>query len=180
MGQPPVLADSLRRTLERINQAPVLADFYLAGGTAVGLHLGHRTSRDLDFFSVSAHVDLDTVKFELMDVCGDVQVVSQSTTAISLLCGGTPVDFVRYAYRPIEPLQASPFGVLLAGLHDLAAMKLVALSRRGICRDFWDLFAILHHGFTLKECAQKPAPVARNKLPVNGFSIQRSLLTSQW
>ncbi len=34
-------------------QAPVVAKgkFYLAGGTALALHLGHRLSRDLDWFT---------------------------------------------------------------------------------------------------------------------------------
>jgi hypothetical protein len=63
------------------------------------------------------------------------------------------VDFVRYPYPPIEPL-ARAFGVAVAGVRDLAAMKLAAISRRGLRRDFWDLREALRTGLTLRECGQ--------------------------
>ena len=37
--------------LERLVQLKGLQNFYLAGGTAVALHLGHRISEDFDFFT---------------------------------------------------------------------------------------------------------------------------------
>jgi len=37
--------------LERLAGLPGLKSFYLAGGTAVALHLGHRISEDFDFFT---------------------------------------------------------------------------------------------------------------------------------
>jgi hypothetical protein len=42
----------------------------------------------------------------------------------------------------------------MAGKLDLAAMKLAAIARRGIRRDFWDLFAIVQSGLSLRECAR--------------------------
>jgi hypothetical protein len=50
---PPLLRD----LLSEIGQMPFIGRFYLAGGTALALQLGHRVSVDLDFFS-----DVDTVK----------------------------------------------------------------------------------------------------------------------
>ena len=46
------------------------------------------------------------------------------------------------------------FGLGLAGLRDLAAMKLAAISRRGLRRDFWDLREILRSRLTLRECCE--------------------------
>jgi hypothetical protein len=37
MGDPPNLADELRRALDRLSKAPELKRYYLAGGTAIGL-----------------------------------------------------------------------------------------------------------------------------------------------
>jgi hypothetical protein len=44
---PPLLRD----LLAEIGQMPFIGRFYLAGGTALALQLGHRVSVDLDFFS---------------------------------------------------------------------------------------------------------------------------------
>jgi hypothetical protein len=37
-----------------INELELIKDFYLAGGTGLALHFGHRFSVDLDFFSDDA------------------------------------------------------------------------------------------------------------------------------
>ena len=36
-----------------LNEMPFISDFYLAGGTALALHYGHRESVDFDFFTPS-------------------------------------------------------------------------------------------------------------------------------
>jgi hypothetical protein len=130
-----------------------MAGFYLAGGTALGIHLGHRRSVDLDFFSRTPDADLDTLKDAVTSCFGRVQVVAQTDASLHLLCDQLPIDFVRYPYPPIEaPTQA--FGVGLAGVRDLAVMKLAAISRRGLRRDFWDLYEALRTGLTLRDCGE--------------------------
>jgi hypothetical protein len=44
MGDSPCLSDQQRRALDRLSALPLMASFYLAGGTALGVHLGHRRS----------------------------------------------------------------------------------------------------------------------------------------
>src|SRR5712691_5944626 len=44
--------------------------------------------------------------------------------------------------------------VPLASLLDLSAMKLAAISRRGIRRDFWDLYAIVNSGMALRDAGR--------------------------
>lgn len=41
-----------RQILSQLGQEPLLKSFYLAGGSAAALHLGHRVSIDLDFFTL--------------------------------------------------------------------------------------------------------------------------------
>src|SRR5260370_20028623 len=45
------ISPATEATLEMLRDASLLEGFYLAGGTALALHLGHRTSEDLDFFA---------------------------------------------------------------------------------------------------------------------------------
>jgi len=151
MGDAPGLSDQQHRALDRLSALPAMAAFYLAGGSALAIHLGHRRSLDLDFFSKTPDVDLEALKAAAAACFSQVQVVAQTDTALRLLCDQVPIDFVRYPYPPIEPL-GQALGVELAGLRDLAAMKLSAISRRGLRRDFWDLYEVLRTGLTLREC----------------------------
>jgi len=87
-----------------------------------------------------------------------VEVRAETDAALRLLCDGLPIDFVRYPYPLLEPPTAA-FGVQLAGLRDLAVMKLSAIARRGLRRDFGDLFEVLRAGLSFRECGE--AYVAR-------------------
>jgi hypothetical protein len=151
MGDAPGLSDPQQRALDRLSALPAMAGFYLAGESAVAILLGHRRSLDLDFFSTTPDVDLEALKSAASGCFSQVQVVAQTDTALRLLCDQVPIDFVRYPYPPIEPLTQAR-GVGLASLRDLAAMKLSAISRRGLRRDFWDLYEVLRTGLTLRDC----------------------------
>lgn len=143
MGEPSFLAKKQQRALERLKGLRTLQRFYLAGGTAVGVHLRHRHSLDLDLFSLDEAVDLEAVRRELTRRLPEARVVAITDAAMTVLLEGTEVDIVRYPYPPLGPLTAGPVGFPLAGIEDLAAMKLAAIARRGIRRDFWDLYEIL-------------------------------------
>ncbi len=152
MGEASSLSYEQRRALDRLGRLDILSQFYLAGGTAIGIHLAHRRSADLDFFTRTPVGDFEAVKTAVEGCFGRVEVRAETDAALHLLCDGLPVDFVRYPYPPLEP-PTEAFGVGLAGLRDLAVMKLAAISRRGLRRDFWDLFEVLHTQLTLRECA---------------------------
>jgi hypothetical protein len=49
MEKPNLLAPEQLRALDLLSRVPALDGYYLAGGTAIALHLGHRQSLDLDF-----------------------------------------------------------------------------------------------------------------------------------
>ncbi len=140
MGRETVLSDEQRRALAALRPVALAEHLYLAGGTAVALHLGHRRSLDLDLFSERADLDLDSVRRRLPQA--EVEVVSATDVAVHLRWSGAAVDVVRYPYAPLEAPIAGPEGVPLAGLRDLAVMKLAAIARRGIRRDFWDAWVI--------------------------------------
>lgn len=149
------LPEAQRRALDRLKSVPRMADFYLAGGTAVAVHLGHRLSLDLDFFSVRPDVDLDAVRDSVRHAFAEASTVAQTDAAVQLLCDGAPIDLVRYPYPPLRAIERTADGIAVASLLDLAAMKLGALSRRGLRRDFWDLAEIVRRGgVTLEEACR--------------------------
>jgi hypothetical protein len=55
-------------------------------------------------------VDAEEVQIERLAV----QVVGESEVALRLRCDGTPADFVRYPYPPLEPPTMGAEGVAVA------------------------------------------------------------------
>lgn len=151
MGEPTGLAEEQLRTLDRLKGIPTTAQFYLAGGSAIAFHLHHRRSLDLDFFSFTNNVDLSALRQHLVAAIREVVVLSETDAALRLRIDGEMVDFVRYPYAPLEPPVPGASGFPTARLLDLAVMKLSAIARRGIRRDFWDLHTILGSGVDLKD-----------------------------
>jgi hypothetical protein len=140
-----------RRALDRLIAAQPSRAVYLAGGCAVAVHLGHRRSRDLDLFSFA---ELSFEPYRALTASPDVTVLAETDAALSLRVGDVPVDIVRYPYPLVDPPVAGPGGAPTAGLRDLAAMKLAAIAKRGLRRDFWDLWAIANASVTLVEAGE--------------------------
>lgn len=119
----------------------------------MAFHLEHRRSRDLDLFTFSGEVSIEPFK-ALVTRDVDAEVVAATDVAIHLRLGATPVDVVRYRYPLLDPPVAGPGGWPTANLRDLAAMKLAAISRRGLRRDFWDLAEMLSAGVSLSQAGE--------------------------
>lgn len=137
-----------RSNLALLADAGLTDPFYLAGGTAAALFLGHRISMDLDFFGPGS---FDSAS--LVDQLAELGRFQLDRIAADTLLGdlaGVKISFFRYRYPlVVEPVMA--MGVKVAGLQDIAAMKLDAVSRRGTKRDFVDLFFIAQSGISLAD-----------------------------
>lgn len=133
--------------------APVAtsAGLYLAGGTAIALHLGHRRSDDFDWFSDGSPLDIGALT-ELLraSMTFEVDVIDEGTLVGT--SDGVRVACFAYRYPRLEEARAVPeWALRLAGLRDLAAMKLLAITQRGSRKDFIDVYALLEHGLTLPQ-----------------------------
>ncbi|HEC36453.1 MAG TPA: hypothetical protein ENI39_07960 [Anaerolineae bacterium] len=144
-----VLSPTTRKNLALVARTPLAERFYLAGGTAVALHLGHRRSYDLDFFTPEREFPIDLPRREL-EPLGELIVLHEGTGTFVGTLGGGQLSFFIYPYSLLEPFV--PFeGIQVASLPDLAAMKLEAISSRGTKRDFVDLYQICQTVFPLVE-----------------------------
>jgi hypothetical protein len=125
--------------------APILSPaLYLAGGTAVAVHLEHRQSRDLDFFFHEDAVDLERLP-EQLGKAGRFAVIEASPGTLRGLLGATKLEFLHADEAAPQRLLEEPSvvaGIRVAGLKDLLAMKLKVLSERGEMRDYFDVKAI--------------------------------------
>jgi len=145
------LPDRVRRILPAdtasawLTLAPSLPrQLYLGGGTAVAVHLGHRESRDLDFFFHEA-VDLASLKGMLGEL-GDFAPTHESAGTLKGVFGATKVEFFDASGLELlaEPTDVARLKV--ASPQDLMAMKLKVMAERGEMRDYFDVKAIDEEG----------------------------------
>jgi len=120
--------------------------FYLAGGTALALQFGHRTSQDLDFYT-KKHFDPIKLTKEFEKVFKkDLKTSRTAKDTLWIKIKNTDLSFFRYPYSLIRSL-VSYKTVKLASIDDIIAMKIEAIITRGKKRDFVDMyFAIKKYG----------------------------------
>lgn len=125
--------------LNKLSGNEISKNFYLAGGTALALQLGHRKSIDLDFFSKEPFNN-DEILSQLKEF--QVKVEQNTEGTLELTIDGVKVSFLRYDYPILMPFEEFK-GFKLASVLDIACMKVSAISSRGSKKDFIDLFEIL-------------------------------------
>jgi Nucleotidyl transferase AbiEii toxin, Type IV TA system len=125
-----------------IGKQAIVKQFYLAGGTALALQVGHRISADLDFFSETNEVHART-RQTLIHVFSarQAQVIENVDGNLLLLVDGLRVGFFSYGYPLLEP-GARVENIRFASLLDIGLMKLDAVIGRGSRKDFYDLYVI--------------------------------------
>lgn len=141
-----LLPDTLR-AIELISDIPIIKKAYLAGGTALALHLGHRISVDLDFFTQEALEEqiLSANLHKLPEFKED----GVAWRTVWGKIGETKFSLFYYKY-PLLAKTHLLMGINLLDVKDLAAMKVAALGDRGTKRDFIDLY-FLSEKYSLDE-----------------------------
>ena len=135
-----ILNNHQRELLNNLHLQDV-GDFYLAGGTALALQIGHRTSVDFDFYTKDIFDSLELLT-TLKKQISDLTVQTQAEKTLRVFSESTEISFFTYPYPLIKPtVQFGRFK--LASKEDIAAMKLIAIVQRGIQRDFVDVYFLL-------------------------------------
>lgn len=128
-------------------QWSAMSEFYLAGGTALALHLGHRQSRDLDFFTrnpagtLPLLAGIDDMLKQFAHVQWDLNTSEQiqwriDDVSVTLLAYPFPHRFGYQTWR----------GLAVADARDVAVQKAYTVGRRAKARDYLDLHAVLTQG----------------------------------
>ena len=137
------LAPNTRRTFDALATLPMLSEFYLAGGTALALQLGHRISYDLDFFSTSNALGMAerSALARRLQKITPTTIKSEQDEQLYATIMGVEVSFV-YQHRPLLFPLTEVNGLRLAQATDIGLMKLSAIKDRGTRRDFVDLYCL--------------------------------------
>ena len=128
-------------------------EFYLVGGTAIALQIGHRKSIDFDLFKQTSFVSkkiLDKIHQNKYNYIITRRVREQ----LNLNILNVKITFFEYPY-PIDSKLDFEKIIKMPDLLTLAAMKAFALGRRSKWKDYVDLYFILKYHYTLNEIAKK-------------------------
>jgi predicted nucleotidyltransferase component of viral defense system len=125
--------------------------FYLAGGTALALQIGHRTSVDFDFYT-EKKFDSRKLREEFDKRFKKVQEIYIDEDTLELNIDGVGMSFFKYPYKLIRPCQKIN-EINLASKEDIAAMKIISISQRGRKRDFIDIYFLIKE-FGLEQIIQ--------------------------
>ena len=121
-------------------QDKALADFFLVGGTALALQIGHRHSYDLDLF-INRDFDMDALDSHLKQYYGFNLQTKLKNTLLGRI-ESIKTDFISYKY-PLIDKTIEEDGIRMYSIKDIAAMKLSAIASRGVKRDYYDLYFLL-------------------------------------
>ena len=116
--------------------------FYLAGGTALALQIGHRMSDDFDLFTEK---DISTELLEKTEKIfkdSKINIITNHSEQLSLIVDQTKVDFVKYPFSLILDLTEYE-KVKIIKILETAAMKAYTIGRRATYKDYIDLYFIL-------------------------------------
>jgi len=120
-------------------------DFYLAGGTALALQIGHRISVDLDFFSFNPIKKTLLAKIEAE--LGNASVLVNTKNELTLLVSEVKISFIHYPFILKEKTVSTKI-VPLASVLDIASMKAYTIGRRRSFKDYVDLYHIIFKKIT--------------------------------
>lgn len=125
-------------------------NYYLAGGTALALYLGHRTSLDFDFFT-TAEFERNEVLNLLKKEFSEKKITVSSLEKNNFIgkINNVNISVFYYAYKLLDDV-VDLRNIRLASLNDIASMKLVAVIQRPKKRDYIDMLYLLKE-FSLKK-----------------------------
>jgi hypothetical protein len=134
------VSSGLLGLLQKLMKEEPLKSFTLAGGTALSLRFGHRTSIDIDLFTGTAFDAQRTA--ELLKTRYGMKEAETAENTVRGIIAGIKTDFIAHRYPLLKPFEEA-YGIRMFSGEDIAAMKLNAITNRGCKKDFWDYAELL-------------------------------------
>ena len=162
---------------EQIELLPLIkqfsSNFYLVGGTAFGLYLGHRKSIDFDLFSFQ-NIKRKTIK-NMLSSKGKYpyNLIFEDSEQIHILMNHARIAFFHFPFK-IEPLNKFKDIIKIPSLLDLSAMKAFSLGGRAKWKDYVDLFFILKYHYKIEQIINRAEVIFGDSFSSKLFKMQLS------
>lgn len=147
-------------------------EYYLVGGTAIALYIGHRRSIDFDLFK---HTSLkpENIISKISAFNYPYSITRRVKEQMNVIVHDVKFTFFEYPFK-IEAKQKFEDSIRLPELIDLAAMKAYALGRRSKWKDYVDLYFILKDYFTIEQISKKAYEIYNQLFSEKLFRAQLS------
>jgi len=120
----------------------VFSDFYLAGGTALALQIGHRVSVDFDLFCQKDITKELLTKIKKVFSGEKISPLINNPEELTVLVSGVKITFIKYPFPVINNLTEYN-GLKMLDILELSATKAYTIGRRGSFKDYVDLYFVL-------------------------------------
>jgi len=115
-------------------------NYYLVGGTALALQIGHRRSIDFDLFS-NEEISTSQILKQVKSVAEIERVLVDSTIELTIMVNGVKLTWYAFGFKLLPAVDGT-----FCRMPDpvtIGAMKLYALGRRAKWKDYVDLYFLL-------------------------------------
>jgi len=123
--------------------------FYLVGGTAISLQIGHRKSIDFDLFTTKK-LNKSRIRQKIFELPYSKKTLFDDIDQMHFYINDVKATFFIYPY-PVQHTQMLDNIISMPSLRSLAAMKAFALGRRAKWKDYVDLYFMLKDYFSIKD-----------------------------
>ena len=162
-------------TKSQIELLPLLKnfakEFYLVGGTAIALHIGHRRSIDFDLFTEGDIHRLRIKKVIERSGFHIEQVLYEAFDQVHFIINSVKLTFFNFPYK-IDSSDNFEDVIAMPSLLDLAAMKAFSLGGRAKWKDYVDLYFLFKDYFSFKEVANRASHIFGNEFNEKLFREQ--------
>jgi len=145
--------------------------FYMAGGTALALQIGHRRSVDFDLFS-EMPVDTLYITRKIRRAGYDIEAtIESSTEELSIVVNQIKLTFLEYPFKIEHEVDFEGI-ISMPNVLTIAAMKAYTLGRRGKWKDYIDFYFIFKYHYNLIDVVRKARQIYRGEFNERLFREQ--------
>lgn len=166
------VSEHTSRVFNSIREFELLSSYTLIGGTALSIQIKHRISEDLDFCKWQDALLKNEREIEWPAIEKLLKQIDHTSTEITdlfqvdFIVGGVKLSFYSNAIADSRAIKSQHLvgNIHIANVSSIGAMKLEVMSRRNVFRDYYDIYAILKEGYSLKEIVTLCGKYSRHRL----------------
>jgi len=136
-----------------LSEIPNTKNFTLVGGSALSIHLQHRISEDLDFFTWFEKLETAGINsiIEQISKKHPFKILNTYSEGIDVLTDNVKVTFFANDWKKLKDRELLFKNSFIGKLELLTAMKMNTLSLRAKFRDYYDLYVIIKEVFDIQK-----------------------------
>lgn len=147
------LAPQAAKVLASLSEMTELQNFTLVGGSALSIHLKHRISEDIDFFTWFDSLDAAGTDALLKSISKkhSIKILNTYKDGLDILIDNVKSTFFANGWEKLKDRNVLDKNAYFGKMELITAMKINTLSLRATFRDYYDLYVIAKEVFDVKK-----------------------------